>query len=122
MLYLGEGFKKVPQTGLGNADPVVLKVFVRILQICYSISPEDLSCQLHLRSDQSALREKRYWSKELGIPINRFKFVNFDSRTKGSKTYKDYHGVCAVRVRDIAIQRKLVSIAKQFTEIVTRRA
>ncbi|MFO0704884.1 MAG: hypothetical protein U0517_02855 [Candidatus Andersenbacteria bacterium] len=122
LLYLGEGFKKVPQTGLGNTDVSVLRIFVQLLKSCYGILPAELNCQLHLRYDQNELREKKYWSKALGIPLVKFKFTAFDKRTKNSKTYKGYHGVCAIRVRDIAIQRRLVSIGKQFAGLANTRA
>ncbi len=122
MLYLGEGFKKSDATALGNSDPAVLKIFVNVLARCYNVSAATLNCELHLRFDQSAPREKKYWSAQLGIPIERFKYVAFDARTKNSKTYTHYHGVCTVRASSVAIQRKLINIGKQFTEALIVRA
>ena len=37
MLYMGEGFRKGDVTGLGNSDPLVLKVFVAAMRRCFSV-------------------------------------------------------------------------------------
>jgi hypothetical protein len=118
ILYLGEGFKKVDVTGMGNSDPLILKTFVTILRKNYGIKNNQLYCQLHLRADQNEKEIKEYWSKELDIPIDRFNFVYFDKRTIGSKTYKEYKGVCMVRCGNVAIQRKLVNLGRSFCEKV----
>jgi hypothetical protein len=40
--------------------------------------------------------------------------LTFDSRTKGSKTYEYYKGVCVLRCGNAAIQRKLLFLAEEF--------
>ncbi len=53
MLYLGEGFKK-KSMGIGNSDPEILKFFLKSINLLYGIKPLQLSCSLHLRSDQNS--------------------------------------------------------------------
>ena len=117
MLYLGEGFKN-GITGMGNSDSMILKFFIAIIVKNHNIPIEKFRCELHLRADQSPLKMKRYWSKELGIPITNFKGVSIDKRTEGSKTYAHYKGVCIVRCGKIAIQRKLLYISRIFCQRV----
>ncbi len=119
MLYLGEGFKKDSgATGMGNSDPMILKLFVSLLLNIYLVPLNKISCELHLRADQNPSIIKRYWSQELGIPIDNFKSVSIDRRTIGSPTYSYYKGVCIVRCGLVAIQRKLMYTSRIFCQRV----
>ncbi|PIR87938.1 MAG: hypothetical protein COU10_01895 [Candidatus Harrisonbacteria bacterium CG10_big_fil_rev_8_21_14_0_10_45_28] len=115
-LYWGEGFKRNVETGMGNTDPEILKFFLKVLRKNYKLNVKKIRCELFLRADQDVSKTKKYWAKELGLPISCFKGVNIDQRTKGRKTYENYNGVCALRCGNVAIQRKLVNIYKQFSE------
>lgn len=116
LLYLGEGMKKSPVTALGNSDPLILNFFCATVRKIYNVPVTDLKCELHIRADQSPAKEKLYWADALGIPLTNFGHVSIDERTRGRPTYEGYHGVCIVRCGRIAIQRKLVYIAKTFCE------
>lgn len=117
MLYLGEGAKS-NLTSLGNSDPLILKFFITALERLYSIDPETLRCDLHLRADQDADELKRYWAAELGLPLGCFRYVAYDKRTAGKPTYESYKGVCVVACGNIAIQRKLVMLYNLFCKKV----
>lgn len=119
ILYLGEGFKKSPVTGLGNSDPLILRFFIFTLKKLYNIKPDQFSCHLHLRSDQDPKKMKIYWSQVLEIPLDRFKKESIDRRTVGIKTFNDYKGVCVIRCGNVAIQRKLVYLSRAYCERIT---
>ncbi len=116
MLYLGEGFKKSAGTGMGNSDPLILKFFLHTLINIYHLDVEKMRFYLHLRADQDPEKMKKYWSKELNVPIHRFGKVSIDTRTVKTATYNDYKGVCMVNCANIAIQRKLLYIGRKFCE------
>lgn len=120
MLYLGEGFKKSGGTGMGNTDPLILKFFLRLMLKVYNLKLENISIYLHLRADQNVESMKKYWSKELKIPLSRFRKVSIDKRTIKTKTYPHYKGVCLINCGNVAIQRKLVYIGKKFCEKTTK--
>lgn len=122
MLYWGEGFKNSVETGLGNSDPVMLSVFVKILRTQYGVPPEKIRCELYLRADQNVNEMKRFWSKNLSLPLENFRYTSLDQRTLGSKTFAAYKGVCSVRCGNVAIQRKLGNISKLFAEYILKRA
>ncbi len=113
-LYLGEGFKKSPRTGMGNSDPLILKFFLKIMLSIYKIEMGKIRFDLHIRADQNPDKLKRYWAKELKAPLDRFKSVSIDKRTIGKTTYKNYKGVCVITCGNVAIQRKLVYIGNKF--------
>ncbi len=114
LLYLGEGTKAKDETGIGSSDPFILKFFVSCLRTIYNVPAKDIKGELHLRADQDPVAMTKYWSKELGIPTENFTKPYLDVRTKGTVTYSSYKGVCLVRCGRVAIQRKLVYIAKHF--------
>ena len=114
MLYMGEGTKKKIETSMGSSSPLILKFFLATVKTLYGVDSEKIKCQLSLRADQNPEEMKRFWSKELCIPINNFGRVNLDKRTIGSKTYSDYRGVCYVLCGGAAIQRKLIYLSEIF--------
>lgn len=109
MLYLGEGFKRRSTVGLGNSNPRLLSLFVRLLREIYEVSNIRLSCYVHLRADQDSAKEKRFWSKVLKIPMPQFRKSQTDKRTIGKKTWKGYHGVCIVYCHDAYIEKRLTA-------------
>ena len=116
MLYMGEGIKGNRETGLGNSNPLIVKFFLFILKKNYNINIKKIRCELYLRADQNEKNIKNFWSRELELPMENFKYVHFDKRTEGSKTFLDYKGVCMLRCSNVAIQRKLLNISNGFCE------
>jgi hypothetical protein len=117
MLYLGEGAKG-DATSIASSDPKILRFVIKVLIINYSLRPEDIRCDLHLRWDQNGEELKQFWSKELSIPIDRFKYVAYDKRSAGRATYEHYKGVCVLVCGNVAIQRKLMYLYNLFCDRV----
>lgn len=115
-LYLGEGTKRKVETAMGNSDPRILRFFVWCLRNIYKVDDSLIKCDLYLRADQDGKAMQKYWSKELLIDLENFKFVHYDQRTAGIQTYESYHGVCYVRCGTVAIQRRLVYISTLYCE------
>jgi hypothetical protein len=107
MLYLGEGFKNRSQVGLGNSNPEILRMFIRLLEDVYKIDRNRLKCSLNLRMDQDCDVELNFWSKELKIKSVNFYKPQFDKRTAKSKTWVNYHGVCSILLNDALIDKRL---------------
>lgn len=119
LLYLGEGTKAKDETGMGSSDPLILKFFITCLRRIYQIPESKIKCELHLRADQDPDKMLSFWSKTLMVPKSNFSKPYLDKRTEGSITYDTYKGVCLVRCGTVAIQRKLVYIAKHFCNEVS---
>lgn len=113
MLYLGEGFKKTrSHIGLGNSNPEIALMFVKLLKVLYNVKDKKFRCDLHLRLDQNEKNEKEYWSNKLGISQDQFRKTQFDKRTKGKKTWDGYHGVCSIYCYDAKIEKRLMFLQK----------
>ncbi|MFA5050739.1 MAG: hypothetical protein WC499_01310 [Patescibacteria group bacterium] len=113
-LYLGEGSKNNLETALGSSNPLILKFFVAAIRKVYKLDINKIRCELSLRADQDPEEMKKFWAKTLKLPICNFKQINIDRRTKGSKTYPYYKGVCHLRCSNAAIQRKLIYLGNLF--------
>ncbi|MEK7516854.1 MAG: hypothetical protein AAB562_04650 [Patescibacteria group bacterium] len=118
LLYLGEGAKKSNETALGSSDPLILKFFIAALKGVYGINTHQIRCELSLRADQNQHAIKKFWAKELGLSLDKFRYVAIDKRTVGTKTYPYYKGVCHVRCGNVAIQRKLTFLTTLFCKQV----
>lgn len=120
VLYLAEGSKKNVETALGSSDPNTLRFFLRGLEKVFEHDVNTVRCELYLRSDQDVEKIKRFWSKELSLPISNFKQVNIDRRSVGKTTYEGYYGVCGLRCGNVAIRRRLVYLAEEYFAIIGR--
>ncbi len=120
MLYLGEGAKTTEQTAIGNSDPLILRFFLAIVRNVYNLDIKRIRCELNLRADQNPEEMKRFWAKILKLPLANFKYVNIDQRTKGTKTYPDYKGVCHIKCGNVAIQRRLINISNLFCKEIVK--
>ncbi len=119
ILYLGEGSKKTLGLSLGSSDPLILRLFIYAIQKVYAIDVSKIKADLHLRADQNANTLKKRWSQELNLPIENFGYVSIDQRTRGSKTYPTYYGVCQLKCGNADIQRRLIFLSRLFCSKVT---
>ncbi len=115
-LYLGEGTKNNAETAMGSSNPLILKFFLAVIKKIYNVDVKKIGCELGLRADQDPEAIKRFWAKQLKLPIGNFRQINIDWRTKGSKTYPTYKGVCQLRCANVAIQRKLMHLSNMFCQ------
>ncbi len=118
VLYLAEGSKKNIETAMSSSDHNTLRFFLKGLEVIFDYEVETVRCELYLRADQNPDELKKYWAKELDLPMQNFKQVNVDKRSVGKKTYPDYHGVCALRCGNVAIRRRLVYLAEKYFAII----
>jgi hypothetical protein len=118
VLYLAEGSKKNLETALGSSDLNTLRFFLKSLRILYDLDIAKVRCELYLRYDQDPDELKRYWAKELSLPLSNFTQVNLDKRTIGRETYGHYKGVCSLRCGNVAIRRRLVFLAEKYFAII----
>lgn len=119
-LYLGEGFKIENRLGLGNANPEVVLLFVRLLRKLYLIKEDRLRAAVYGRADQSSEVLVEYWSQLLNIPPNQFHKTQLDKRTRGRPTRSNYFGVCAVSYNDSGIQRRILAISQEMIKYINK--
>jgi len=109
ILYLGEGSKHARGSlCLGNSDPNIIRLFLRLLRRCYSINEKKFRCTVQHRADQDAKILKSFWSEVTHIPLDQFYGYKPDRRTIGSPTQKvDYKGVCRIDYLSTAVYNEV---------------
>ncbi len=115
ILYLGEGAKWRSHHGLmlGSSDPDIVKLYIRLLNLCYGIKTQVLKCRICYRADQNIKHLETYWSRITSIPLVNFYKTKPDMRTVGKPTKKkDYKGVCVLTCGGTHIQLELEAIPK----------
>lgn len=113
ILYLAEGAKWKSHRGLmlGNTDPTIIKLYIRLLQKCYNIKPKNLKCRISYRANQNIISLQKYWSRLTSIPMENFYKTKPDPRTIGKPTKKkNYKGVCVLTCKGTNIQLELEMI------------
>ena len=119
MLYLGEGAKWKSHSGLllGSSDPLIILLYISLLEKCYKIKKNKLRCRISYRADQNIQELEAYWSNITGIPKENFYKTKPDPRTIGKRTKKsDYKGVCVVSCAGSHIQIELEEIARLISK------
>ncbi len=117
MLYLGEGFKwkSSRYLGLGNSDPKIIRLYLKLLCQCFPVSKEKFRVAIGCRADQNIENLEKYWHSVTQIPLSQFHKTRVDKRTIGKKTRKkDYKGVCSIIYCDTEIQLELEQLAQQI--------
>ncbi|MBI5413259.1 hypothetical protein HZA42_02830 [Candidatus Peregrinibacteria bacterium] len=112
-LYLGEGGKWHSHRGLylGSSDPLIIKIYMHLLSLCYGIKPLRFKVYICHRADQNLKDLQKYWSQLTSIPLKNFYPSKPDPRTIGKPTKrKDYKGVCTLTCSGTHIQLELESI------------
>jgi hypothetical protein len=119
MLHLGEGAKWKSHRGLmlGSSDPDIIRLYIKLLNLCYGVEPKKLKCRVSYRADQNLKSLQRYWSQVTGVPVKSFYKTKPDPRTIGKPTLrKDYKGVCVVTCGGTDVQLELEAIPKIILE------
>jgi len=114
VLYLGEGAKnRGGSLVLGNSDPNIINLFLKLLRFCYKVDETKLRCTLQCRADQKIKSLENFWSKITDIPPARFYKAQIDPRTIGKASKKlDYKGVCRIDYFSADIFTDLMEIGK----------
>jgi hypothetical protein len=114
-LYLGEGSKWKSHSGLvlGSSDQEIILLYIRLLEVCYSMKRKNLKCRISYRADQNIRSLEKYWSTVTRIPLKNFYKTKPDPRTVGKPTKKtEYKGVCVIMGGGSHIQLELEAIPK----------
>ncbi len=108
MLYWGEGEKqsKSSVVRLSNSEPEMIKIFNLFLIKVLKISPEKISVWLLLYPDLIDSVQKNFWSRAIGIPLERFKKSIY---IKGRhQTKRLSYGVCTIVVNSRALKERIL--------------
>ena len=118
MLYLGEGSKRSRgRLSLGNSDPDVIRLYLRLLQTSYKIDKRKLRCTVQCRADQKIESLIKYWSEVTDLPRSQFYKTQVDPRTIGKPSKKkEYRGVCRIDYLSGHLFNEVIIIGKILSQ------
>jgi len=116
-LYLCEGTKnKRSAIVFGNSDPLIIKLFLRLLRNVFNVDEKKFRCTLQGREDQNTEELENFWSSTTGIPRTQFYKARIDARTKGKISKKpEYKGVCRIDYLSAAVFHEIMAMCKVIT-------
>jgi transposase-like protein len=100
VLYWAEGGKTQNLVALTNADPMVIKTFLRWVRESLGITDDCLRAEVHCYPDTDITRVETYWSEITKIPLDQFYKTQIDTRTNKSldKQGKLEYGTVQIKV------------------------
>lgn len=117
-LYLGEGTKSMRGSlRLGNSDPGIIKLFLKLLRSCYTIDEAKFRGTVLCRADQDIKILDKFWARTTGINKKQFYKARIDPRTIGKPSRRlEYKGVCVIDYFSANIFHDLLTLGKMMTE------
>ena len=92
-----------------NTDKAMLKIWIKfLLEIC-GLDQKKIRVRLYLHKNQIGDSLKKYWSKELSVPLGQFENVSY---TKKDSTQEHYKGTVKIKVHN----SKLYILVKTWIE------
>lgn len=114
ILYLGEGSKHkgTRSLRLGSSSPLIVRLYLKLLNKCFPIIKEKFRITILCRADQNIKELEKFWESVTNSVTNigksQFYKTRIDKRTINKKTMKsDYKGVCVIDYFDTKIQLEL---------------
>lgn len=121
-LYWGEGNKASSnRLDISNSDPSVIKFATYWMNKCLLISLNDLHFRLHLYSDMDINQEIHYWSKILGVGVDRFAKPYIKSSLRKDIDQKGFgHGTCNVSAYKTVLKENVMMAIRAISNNYAR--
>lgn len=112
MLYWAEGSKHEGAAGLKivNTDPKLLHYFLINLRKSFDIDEEKFRVGLQIHYYHKSKEVKKFWSKLLCIPEEKFWKIIVKKRSVTKKFRKNFMGICSLYYGDGKIRKEILSL------------
>jgi hypothetical protein len=118
MLYWGEGSKGRNEVALTNADPDMLRFFLRFLRESYGVGDESLRLivNCHLGNGLSLDEIERWWLAELALPRSCLRASIVDRPSRASKRVRRplLHGTAQIRMGSTWVVQSIYGAIQEY--------
>jgi predicted transcriptional regulator len=121
MLYWGEGSKNRNAVKMSNADPELMKVFIRFLREEFQVTDESIAIRISAYSNNGLICEEiqSYWLKILNLPVTCMRQLIIDryateNAMKNKKKGKLPYGTCEITVGNTSIVQEIFGAIQEF--------
>ncbi len=117
MIYWCEGAKDYRNgVAFTNSDPNLTRLFLDLLEKEFKINRNKIVVRLHLHEYHNPSVQTSFWMKALNVSRSQFRKHYLKPHT-GKRTRDNYPGCISLRYYDSILARKLMAIAKVYTEM-----
>lgn len=111
LLYWCEGAKHTNRVEFTNADPNLVKLFLKLFRNGYQIDETKFRVCIHLHNYHNVDEQLRYWSIITKMPLSQFT-KPFQKNRTGKRIRENYQGCVSIRYHDANMARRLHATAK----------
>ena len=94
-----------------SSDYFIIKNFLDWLKKYFHVSNENIKLRLHLWPNSNELKAKKYWAKQLGLPLVNFTKTYFKIKSGKNKKYE--YGICRTAVHNKKILETILNNIKR---------
>lgn len=117
MLYWAEGSKRKQSVVIfANTDPRLIFLFATLLRRNFQLDESKFRVRLHLHYYHRESEVKKFWSKLLKIPENRFGKTYRKKRSKEKTFRRNFGGICFLKYNSVYLQREIMQYAFAIAE------
>ncbi|OGE94603.1 MAG: hypothetical protein A3B10_00375 [Candidatus Doudnabacteria bacterium RIFCSPLOWO2_01_FULL_44_21] len=116
MLYWGEGDKNLKngKVRITNSDPEMIKIFCMFLKKVLIIPNHKITARLLLYPDLIDGPQKRFWSKLIELPIERFRKSTYIIGRHPTRRLS--YGVCSIDVYSRKLKEKILKWSELYRQ------
>jgi hypothetical protein len=111
LIYWCEGAKNTNRIDFTNADPDLVKLFLKFFRASFATDALKFRVTLQIHKYHNATRQINFWSQITEIPKKHFTKPYLKQHT-GIQTRENYQGCASIRYHDADIARQLLAVAK----------
>ncbi len=115
-LYIGEGTKSRHRVSISNADPQVIRAFLRFLRQICQVEEKKIFAWLNIFDDVNLEEAQAYWEQVTGLPRTQFYKPIVRSGKKGSYQTKSRYGTLTVGVSNTKLANQIREWYKTILE------
>jgi len=97
-LYLGEGTKKTRRVAISNADPRLIRLFLRFLRETCGVNEKKIRAWMNIFDDVNLEEAQAYWERVTGLSRSQFFKPTVRPSRGGSYINKSQYGTITIEV------------------------
>jgi len=116
-LYWAEG-SKVKSSSFTNSDPLLIKFMMKWYRDICKVPENKIKPYLHLHTGLDEKKARKYWSRIINIPTNRFGSTFFKKEGTGHRKNKLYNGTLRIQVNSEDLRHKILAWVEKICNYI----
>ena len=112
VLYWCEGTQKTNTFSFINSDPLIIKLMIKWIEKICKIPKDKIRLTLYIHKIYAYENCEKFWSKQTGIPVARFKKTIYKPTPHTIKRNPDYKGCLKIECGGVELFRRFLGWRK----------